>query len=156
MKKRHYILLAILSLFIILQFIKPDRNTSGQVSSENLMDYYHAPNSVRQILQKSCMDCHSNNTQYPWYANVQPIGWLIDSHIKKGKEELNFDEFHSYSDRRKISKLKSMRSQIDEDNMPLVSYTLIHRNAILSEQQKTLLDNWFGQIIDTLKSEKTQ
>ncbi len=94
------------------------------------------PKQVEHIIKTSCYDCHSNNTNYPWYNKVQPVAWLLEDHVEHGKEELNFNEWADYSDRRKNSKLKSIISQIEDEEMPLDSYTLIHRDAILSEIEK--------------------
>jgi len=94
------------------------------------------PKEVENIIKTSCYDCHSNNTAYPWYNKVQPVAWFLEDHVKHGKEELNFNEWADYSDRRKNSKLKSIISQIEDEEMPLDSYTLIHRDAILSEIEK--------------------
>ncbi|HEY9560026.1 MAG TPA: heme-binding domain-containing protein, partial [Anseongella sp.] len=91
-----------------------------------------------------------NNTDYPWYANVQPIGWWLDRHIRKGKEALNLDEVAGYSDRRKRSKLRSMKSQVANGEMPLRSYTLLHRDARLSDAQKAQLITWLDEAMDHL------
>src|SRR3546814_17265051 len=102
----------------------------------------HPPDSIVQILNQSCMNCHSNNTDYPWYANVQPIGWWLDRQIRKGKEALNLDEVAGYSDRRKRSTLRSMKSQVAKGEMHMRSYTLLHRDACLSDAQKEKLITW--------------
>ena len=96
-------------------------------------------------------DCHSNNTYYPWYNNIQPVSWIMESHIKKGKKELNFSEFGTYSKRRQKSKIKSIINQIKDDEMPLSSYTLLHRKSILSESDKLLIINWMEQQRNGLK-----
>lgn len=108
------------------------------------------PVDVQGILKKACYDCHSNNTNYPWYANVQPIHWFMNSHIQSGKKELNFNEFGSYSARRQQNKLRSIESSLKEGKMPLFSYTLIHRNAILTEAEKLLIINWVQSSKDSL------
>jgi hypothetical protein len=94
------------------------------------------PSNIKSKLQVSCYDCHSNNTNYPWYGKIQPGAWFMENHIKEGKSELNFNEWDNYSDRRKKSKLKSIISQIKNDKMPLKSYILIHSDAALSETDK--------------------
>ena len=98
----------------------------------------------------SCYNCHSNNTQYPWYNKIQPVAWFLEGHIKKAKEELNFSEFGDYSKRRQKNKLKSIINQIRDNEMPLSSYTLIHRDAILSESEKSELENWISNLRDSL------
>lgn len=104
------------------------------------------PPEVQTILQTSCYDCHSNNTNYPWHSYIQPVRLLMESHIKKGKKDLNFSEFGNYSKRKQESKLKAMGKQIKSDEMPLSSYTLIHRNAILTTTEKEELINWINEV----------
>lgn len=152
MNKRKIIILGVVGLLIIIQFIRPDRNQSGQVSKQSMMQLYHAPDSINHIIQQSCMNCHSNNTDYPWYANVQPPGWLLGYHIRNAKEQLNLDEFAEYSDRQRINKLRSMRDQVKDGEMPLWSYTLMHEEARLSETEKSLLINWLNNTMDSLKT----
>ena len=107
--------------------------------------------NISALLQESCYDCHSNNTEYPWYNKVQPVGWFLEDHINEGKEELNFNEWDAYSNRRKNSKLKSIISQVKDDEMPLASYTLIHKDAKLSNSEKTLIIDYMKNLKETLK-----
>jgi hypothetical protein len=150
MNRRKTIILGVVGVFVIIQFIRPDRNQSGQVSDQSLMRLYHTPDSINHILQRSCMNCHSNNTDYPWYENVQPYVWRLSYHIQNGKEELNLDEFAGYSGRRRISKLRSMKDQVRDGVMPLRSYTWMHKEARLSDAQKLQLTDWLKTTIDSL------
>jgi hypothetical protein len=143
-------LLALLIVFIGIQFIQPAPNENGQVLKTDITRIVAVPKNVQATLKTSCYDCHSNNTQYPWYSKIQPGGWWMASHIKNGKKELNFSEFGSYSDRRQQSKLKSIINRIKDGTMPLPSYTLIHRNAILSNEDKINLKKWAGAMKDSL------
>ena len=108
------------------------------------------PKNVESIIKTSCYDCHSNNTDYPWYNKVQPVAWYLEDHVEHGKVELNFNEWDSYSSRRKNSKLKSIISQIEDDEMPLTSYTLIHRDARLSDTEKKIVLDWVSKLKDSL------
>jgi len=110
--------------------------------------------SVKASLKITCYDCHSNNTNYPWYSNIQPGGWLMAKHIKKGKYELNFSEFGSYSTRRQVSKLNGIANSIKDDIMPLKSYKIMHKSAELSTDEKSLLINWAQQSKDSLSGSK--
>ncbi|MBT5165791.1 MAG: heme-binding domain-containing protein, partial [Nitrosomonadales bacterium] len=107
--------------------------------------------NISALLQESCYDCHSNNTEYPWYNKVQPAAWYLEDHIQEGKDELNFNEWAEYSDRRKNSKLRSIISQIEEDKMPLDSYTLIHKDAILSDEDKRVIIDYMTALKDSLE-----
>lgn len=122
---------------VAIQFFPVDYNQSETIPQTDFMLVNNVPVTVEKSLQVSCYDCHSNNTQYPWYNKVQPVAWFLEGHIKKGKEELNFSEWDSYSSRRKNSKLRSIISQIEDDKMPLKSYTFIHSNAVFTNTKKT-------------------
>ncbi len=148
--------LAVLILLIGIQLIQPARNSSGQVPVTDISKTVFIPTNVKSLLQTACNDCHSNNTNYPWYANIQPIGWLLANHIKDGKAELNFNEFGSYSERRQQSKLKSIASQVKDDEMPLASYAFLHKNARLTKEQKALIIDWALQAKDSLEQNKRQ
>ena len=108
------------------------------------------PANLKNKLHVSCYDCHSNNTRYPWYNKIQPVAWFLEDHIKEGKDELNFSEWGEYSDRRKNSKLRSIISQIEEGEMPLDSYILLHPDADLPEDKKLEIINYMTGLKDNL------
>ena len=145
------ILLAILIVLVGIQFIQPARNQSGQVLTTDMARMYKMPDTVQAILKSACNDCHSNNTNYPWYTYVQPIGWILDNHVRNGKKELNFSEFGSYTLRRQRSKLKSISNQVKDGDMPLYSYTIMHKNARLAKEQKQLIIEWAQKTKDSLE-----
>lgn len=151
MKVVKIIALVLFVVFVGIQFIPTKLNQSDNIPSTDFILVNTVPKNIQKKLQLSCYDCHSNNTAYPWYNKVQPVAWFLENHIKKGKSELNFSEWSNYSDRRKKSKLKSIISQIEDNEMPLSSYTLIHRDAILSESEKELVIGFMKQIKDSLK-----
>jgi hypothetical protein len=126
-----------LIIFLLMQFYQPAHNISyEQDTSLHFTTVFKTPENIESMLQTSCYDCHSNNTNYPWYSHIQPGAWFMANHIKDGKKELNFSEFGNYSTRRQKSKLKAIAGQIKSDKMPLFSYTIIHKNAILNKVQK--------------------
>ena len=129
MKVVKIIAIVLLVAFVGIQFMPTTRNQSDSVPSTDFMLVNNVPENIQKKLQVSCYDCHSNNTQYPWYNQVQPVAWFLEDHIKEGKAELNFNEWDSLSNRRKKSKLRSIIKQIESDEMPLNSYTLIHKEA---------------------------
>lgn len=136
------ILTAVLVVLIAIQFIRPSQN-NGDADGENAISKkFQVPEQVQTILKQSCYDCHSNNTRYPWYANIQPVGWWIQySHVNDGKRHLNFSEYASYSDKRAKHKFEEIADEIREGGMPLGTYTFLHHDAVLSaEQTKTLID----------------
>ncbi len=146
MKVLKIIVIVVLLAFVGIQFIPTTRNQGEAVPATDLMEVYHVPEQVEMIFKTSCYDCHSDNTNYPWYNKIQPVSWIMEGHIKEGKEELNFNEFGSYSERRQKSKFKSILSQVKDGEMPLASYTWMHREAKLSEKEKRALEDWINKI----------
>lgn len=136
------ILLALLVALVLIQFIRPAKNQSPEISANDISRIYSVPANVNDILKKACTDCHSNNTNYPWYNNVQPIAWWLADHIKEGKKELNFSEFSSYPPKKQHHKLEEVIEQVKEGEMPLNSYTWVHKNAVLTEEEKLALSTW--------------
>ncbi|MFC0519240.1 heme-binding domain-containing protein [Mesonia maritima] len=150
MKIIKIIVLVLLVAFVGIQFISTSRNLSSTVPKTDFMLVNKVPTTIQNKLQISCYDCHSNNTGYPWYNKIQPAAWFLEDHIKEGKAELNFNEWGEYSDRRKNSKLRSIISQIEDDEMPLDSYTLIHTDAKLSEDGRTEIIAFMTQLKNDL------
>ncbi len=150
MKIVKIIAIVLLVVFVGIQFIPSSRNQSDSVPETDFMLVNDVPENIQNKLQVSCYDCHSNNTQYPWYNKVQPVAWFLEDHIKEGKAELNFNEWDSLSTRRKTSKLRSIIKQIENGEMPLDSYTFIHRDAKFSEAEAEEIINWVTQLKDSL------
>ena len=142
--------LALVAL-VVIQFFPIILNESDYVPQSDFMVENQVPATIKNRLQVSCYDCHSNNTDYPWYSKIQPAAWFLEDHIQEGKDELNFNEWAEYSDRRKNSKLRSIISQIEEDEMPLDSYTLIHKDAILSDEDKRVIIDYMTALKDSLE-----
>jgi len=146
------ILLTLLIVFIAMQFIQPAHNNSEKVLPTDFTKVYSVPDSIQVILKKACYDCHSNNSSYPWYSNIQPVAWMMARHISNGKDKLNFSDFASYTNRRQISKLKGIANQIKDDEMPIASYKLMHPKARLLQVEKIMIMNWMNAIADSLSS----
>lgn len=150
MKIVKIIVLVLLVAFVGIQFIPTTRNQSDTVPSTDFMVVHNVPETIQKKLQVSCYDCHSNNTQYPWYNKIQPAAWFLEDHIKEGKAELNFSEWDSLSNRRKKSKLRSIIKQIESGEMPLYSYTLIHKDAIFTKEEVVEMNKFITQLKDSL------
>lgn len=150
MLKKILLLLAV--AFVIIQFFHPAKNIHAGPSDQHISKVIAVPEDVSTILKTSCNDCHSNNTAYPWYSRIQPVAWWLNNHIEEGKREVNFDEFASYSIRRQYHKLEEINEQVKEDEMPLSSYTIIHKNAKLSNEQKLAIANWTAAAMNNLKA----
>ncbi len=152
MKK--YLRIALLSLLVLLallQFVRPARNHSND-ASRDISQAFAIPSDVQATLKTACYDCHSNDTHYPWYTEVQPVGLWLNHHVEEGKNELNFSEFTGYNLRRQYHKLEEIGEMVHEGEMPLSSYTLIHRDAVLSPEQQTSLVAWAAAMQDTMEA----
>jgi len=149
-KKVAYILLAIL---IIIQFIRPARNISSAEQVNHISKKYTVPANVNTVLEKACNDCHSNNTAYPWYTNIQPVGFWMDDHVKDGKDELNLSEFLTYSPKKARHKMEEVVDMVKEGEMPLDSYTWIHTEAKLTQEEKAALTDWASALVTQITKE---
>ena len=130
----------------VIQFIPIDRTNKPVNKKADFVRIYNTPQNIQEILRKGCYDCHSNESKYPWYSNIQPVAWFLKHHIDEGREELNFSEFGTYTAKRQAHKLDECAELIEKDEMPLASYTIIHKEASLSEENKTKLIEYFKKI----------
>ena len=146
------VLIVLLVVFIIIQFFRPKKNVQTTISSNDIVAHMAVPVNVQNILYKACYDCHSNNTTYPWYAEVQPAAWWLDDHIKEGKKELNFNEFASFRLRRQFHKLEEITEVVKSKEMPLESYTVIHSDADLTQEERETLISWAGATMETMRA----
>lgn len=140
------ILVILLIAFIVIQFIRPQKNILPGAQPNDISTLYPVPADVDSILTIACKDCHSNNTRYPWYNNLQPTAWYLANHVKDGKRSFNLNEFATYPVARQYDKIEEIKKQIDKGDMPLSSFTLIHRDAILSDAQKKTVISWSENI----------
>lgn len=147
---KNNILIILAIVFVGIQFVPTMHNQSQVVPKTDFKLIYEVPDNIANLLKESCYDCHSSNTRYPWYSNIQPVAWFLESHIKKGKKELNFSDFGNYSTRRQKSKLRAIINQISDNEMPLASYTFLHHGARLSTLEKKALMNYAEHIKDSL------
>jgi hypothetical protein len=136
------IVIVLFAVFIVLQFYRPDRTNPPIVQAETLETTTEIPENVRAILKRSCNDCHSNETVYPWYSNVSPFSWLLADHIEEGRRELNFSIWNTYTAKKKRHKYDEICEQVTNGEMPHNQYVWIHRDAALSEQDKINLCDW--------------
>ncbi len=142
MKYLKKILIGLLAILIVLQFFRPEKNIAEGLNESDIRYALTVPANIHTILQEKCYDCHSNNTQYPWYSNIQPAAWWMAEHIEVGKDELNFSDFKNYSEKKANHKLEEISEMIKDDEMPLPSYTLIHRSAKLTDEEKASINEW--------------
>ena len=147
MKAYRKIGVLLLILLVVSQFIQPKRNTSATIITENdISKVYAMPNDLHQVLINKCYDCHSNNTRYPWYFYIQPIGWWLAAHVHEGKEELNFSEFRSYDQKKTDHKLEELEEVTEDRSMPLKAYTLFHEEAKITEEDEQMIKGWLSSL----------
>lgn len=145
------IVILLVAGLIIIQFFRPTKNIAEGEQPNNIATVATVPDNVQSILKRSCMDCHSNNTVYPWYDRIQPVAWFLDHHVQEGKSEINFDEYATYNLRRKYHKMEEIVEQIKEDNMPIKGYTVMHKDAKLSDNDKQDLIQWAESVMSDMK-----
>jgi hypothetical protein len=132
------IAIIIASVFVVIQFIRPDF-TNPPVNSAEVLQ---TPENVALILKRSCNDCHSNETIYPWYSRIQPAAWFLKDHIDEGRRELNFSVWATYSQGKKKRKFEEICELAKNKSMPLDSYLWIHRDAQMSDADIKTLCDW--------------
>ncbi len=142
MKILKIFLIVALLAFVVIQFIRPEKNNEGYVSVALFEAETKPSEEVQVILRESCYDCHSNQTKYPWYSEIAPISFWLEDHIKDGKTHFDASAWSTYSVKKKEHKLEEFIEMVEDGEMPLESYTIIHGN--LSENDKKLLLQWVG------------
>ena len=151
MKKQ--VLVVFIVILILVQFIKVDKNESTDLSYD-ISNSYPVSNDLSQLLKVSCYDCHSNNTTYPWYSEIQPVAWWLDHHVQDGKKHLNFSEFTKTKIAVQNHKFEEIIEMVDDKEMPLSSCTYLglHPQANLTDNQRDLIVNWGINQMSYLKS----
>lgn len=146
------VLIALLVVFVIIQFFRPERNVSAD-DTASIGKAFVLSDSVETILQKACYDCHSNKTVYPWYANVQPVAWWLAGHVNDGKRRLNYSTFTTRPLAIQFHKFEETVEEVEEGEMPLPSYTWlgVHSDARLTNAEKTTLIRWTKAQMDTMR-----
>ncbi|MBC7867966.1 MAG: heme-binding domain-containing protein [Gloeobacteraceae cyanobacterium ES-bin-316] len=145
------VLSVLLVIFLLIQFYPRAAKNNNPDASNDLARVHAVPQSVTNILKTSCYDCHSNQTNYPWYSYIQPVSFWLNDHIVEGKKELNFSEFATYTLARQFRKLEEINGEVKDNEMPLESYSFIHTDSKLSPEQKLLLANWTDALRDSMQ-----
>jgi len=127
---------------VVIQFIPVEKNEGGYESLDTFIAETKPSEEAQAILMSSCYDCHSNQTDYPWYSKIAPVNFWLADHIKDGKRHLNFSDWSNYNDKRKDHKLEEAIEAFEEGWMPLESYTFIHKDADLTEEQREFMATW--------------
>lgn len=136
-------LLLVAILLLVIQSIRIDKTTQPVDVSKDFISFTNATPEVGHLLKIACYDCHSNQPAFPWYTNVAPVSWWIKHHIDEGSHHLNFSEWGTYKDKRKNHKLEECIELVEEEEMPMASYTWMHKEAKLTNEQRLVLVEWF-------------
>ncbi|WP_298546714.1 heme-binding domain-containing protein [uncultured Aquimarina sp.] len=136
--------LLLLLVVVIIQFIRPDKNESGYESVAYFEKETNPSPEIKEILKSNCYDCHSNQTIYPWYAEIAPVSYWLSHHVEEGKEHFNVSDWEQYSNKKKDHKLEELIEEVEEGEMPLSSYTWIHGD--LEKEEMELLINWTKEL----------
>ncbi|WP_299254090.1 heme-binding domain-containing protein [uncultured Cytophaga sp.] len=140
MKKK--IIIGLVILLVGIQLIRVDKTNPPIDSNKDFVSLVKPPVEIGSLLKTACYDCHSNETSYPWYFDVAPISWWAKDHVNDGRKHLNFSIWGDYKEERKAHKLDEMLGEVNEGEMPLSSYTLVHTEAKLTLEQKEALVAW--------------
>lgn len=142
MKWVKLLLLLIGVVFIGIQFL-PSGMPPNKPDDENSITHSGiVTETVLSKLRTSCFDCHSNQTNFPWYSKIAPTSWFLADHIKEGRSHLNFSEWETYNNRKKVRKLQDIVDEVKSGDMPLKSYLIIHKGARLSDEDISSITAW--------------
>lgn len=136
------VLVCLAVVFLLIQFVRIDY-TNPPVEPEKTMEAaINVPADIQQIMARSCNDCHSNKTVYPWYTQIAPVSWWLKNHINEGRRELNTSEFATYAPKKKDRKLEEICGQVRSGEMPLPSYLIMHGDAKLAPSEIDAICAW--------------
>ncbi len=133
---------ALLIVFIGMQFFRPEKNEDTTDHLASFLSETNPPESVVEVMQSSCFDCHSNDTEYPWYNHIAPVSYWLADHIDHGKGHLNFSEWDGYDPGEKDHKLEEVIETVESGEMPLKEYTWTHAEARLTQEQRNEILDW--------------
>lgn len=142
-------------IFFGIQLYRPNRTHPPIVEAETLEPSAAVPDDVAAILKRSCNDCHSHTTLFPWYSNIAPFSWVLIDHVDHGRSHLNFSVWNTYETTKKIRKLEEICEQLESKAMPLPSYLWLHRDAILTDDDSKVLCDWAIEQKEKLLSSPT-
>ncbi|MFZ0819441.1 MAG: heme-binding domain-containing protein [Candidatus Acidiferrales bacterium] len=140
--KRVIVILAI--AFVSAQFVRPARTNPSFASTQTIENVVNVPPDIHATLMRACGDCHSDQTEWPWYSHVAPTSWFVINHVNSGRKHINFSTWMrpGKEPQDSIDRLKAICREVQEGAMPLTSYTLIHWSAKLSADDVKGICKW--------------
>ena len=145
------VLVVLVVAFVIMQFFRIDKTNPAPTPGMDFLNIKKTPESTAKLIRNGCYDCHSNESKYPWYSNIQPFAWLLKDHIDKGRKELNFSNFATYEPKRQAHKLKEAAEFVENGEMPLESYLLMHPEAKFTDAEKKEMVDYFKYIEEEIR-----
>jgi Haem-binding domain len=142
--------------FVAIQFIRPEKTNPPVNQPETIQATMQIPENVQSILKRSCNDCHSHETVYPFYSNIAPISWQVIDHINEGRRKLNFSIWNTYDEKKKKRKLEGICEEMQSGEMPMSQYTLIHRDAIVSADDIKSICDWTKKEVDNFTQKEVK
>jgi hypothetical protein len=142
--------------FVAIQFIRPEKTNPPVNQPETIQATMQIPENVQSILKRSCNDCHSHETVYPFYSNIAPISWQVIDHINEGRRKLNFSIWNTYDEKKKKRKLEGICEEMQSGEMPMSQYTLIHRDAIVSADDIKSICDWTKKEVDNFTQKEVR
>jgi heme-binding protein len=137
-----WVAIVLIVIFIGIQFVRPGLTNPPVDESQTIFTRLQVPPDVASTLERSCRDCHSNKTVWPWYTQVAPVSWWLKNHVDEGRRDLNLSEWAKLPPDRQDRKLRQICDEVQDGQMPLASYLPMHPAAKLSEQDKKTLCDW--------------
>ena len=154
-KTLKWIAIGLVALFLAAQVYQPDRSNPPVDESKTIFTSLNVPPDVKAVLDRSCTDCHSNNTTWPWYSHVAPMSWLVARDVKDGRSSMNFSVWGTYKRTRQSGKLDDISEQLSTDKMPLKPYRIMHPNSALSKEETDRVSRWAEKERDRLSEPDT-
>ena len=145
-----YSAIGVVVVAIGMQFVRPERTNPPIDPAKDIIGQPSLPANVRAVLERSCFDCHSSRTRWPWYSQVAPASWLVVDDVNEARRHLNFSEWEGYKIGRRLSKLESLMGEVDKGTMPPRTYLLLHGDAALSPAERDLVVGWAEDLSDSL------
>jgi hypothetical protein len=145
-----YVAIGVVVLAAGMQLVRPDRTNPRIDPAQDIVGRPALPQDVQAILERSCFDCHSNRTRWPWYSQVAPASWLVVSDVNEARRHVNFSEWEGYKAGRRVAKLESLIDEVDNGTMPPQTYLVMHGDATLSPAEKDRVVGWAETLSDSL------
>lgn len=156
MRRRNYLLGGLALVFLGSQLVPNELPAVESVNPGDIIANGVVPDNVAILIKKSCYNCHSNETEYPWYSHVAPSSWLVARDVRAAREELNFSMWQDGDMMDRLGKLDDISIEVGEGRMPLGIYTLMHPSAKLDDAQRQLIVAWAEATMDVVAEEEEE